>query len=297
MYLTYFGLSDKPFSITPDSKYLFLTKQYESAIDSLEYAINQRLGFSILTGEVGTGKTTISRALLNKLGDSIETALLVNPLLSTPELLQAINKDFGCQTRLLSPQKQIESLNKFLIERATTGRNAVVIIDEAQNLSHESLEMLRMLTNIETDNAKLLQIVLVGQPELMKKLDTYELRQLNQRITVRSNLVPLQFVEMVRYISHRITLAGGMNKVFFDSSAYKEIWRATKGYPRLVNIVCERTLIAAYVADTATIDGSVVRRAVKDLGIKAPKTNYFNLIKSTVKELPVIRKFYIADGN
>src|SRR3989338_8093066 len=151
MYRAYFGFTDKPFSITPDSKYLFLTKQYEAALDILDYAVKQRLGFAVLTGEVGTGKTTISRTFLNKLGEGIETALLVNPLLSVPELLQAINKDFGCATRLLSPQKQIDSLNKFLLKQAETGRNACVIIDEAQNLSNEALEMVRMLTNLETD--------------------------------------------------------------------------------------------------------------------------------------------------
>lgn len=269
MYLSYFGLTDKPFSITPDSKYLFLTKQYESALDSLEYAVHERLGFSILTGEVGTGKTTIARTFLNKLGTNFESALLINPLLSIPELLQAINRDLGCATRILTPQRQIESLNKFLLKSAEAGKNAVVIIDEAQNLSVESLEMLRMLTNLETDRAKLLNIVLVGQPELMKKLGAHELRQLNQRITVRANLVPLQFVEMVRYINHRIALAGGINKIFFDSDSYRVIWRMTKGFPRLINIVCDRALMAAYVEDTAIISGNIIKKAVKDIGMTA----------------------------
>lgn len=279
MYLSYFNLSDKPFSITPDSKYLFLTKQFESALDALHYSVKERLGFSVLTGEVGTGKTTIAKTFLNKLGEGVETALLVNPLLSIPELLQAINKDFGCATRLLSPQRQIESLNKFLLKATESGKNAVVVIDEAQNLSIESLEMLRMLTNIETDTSKLLQIVLVGQPELNKKLESHELRQLNQRITVRANLVPLKFVEMVRYINHRIALAGGTNKIFFDASAYKEIWRTSKGYPRLINIVCERALLAAYVADTGTISAQLIKKAVSDLGIKAPRQSLIGRLK------------------
>jgi general secretion pathway protein A len=280
MYLSYFGLTDKPFSITPDSKYLFLTKQFEAALDALEYTIREKLGFAVLTGEVGTGKTTIARAFLNKLGDKIESALLLNPLLSVPELLNAINKDLGCATRLQTPQKQIESLNKFLLDRAENGKSAVVIIDEAQNLSFESLEMVRMLTNLETETAKLLQIVLVGQPELMKKLDSYDLRQLNQRITVRSTLYPLNFVEMIRYINHRIVLAGGMNKVFFDPSAYKELWKATHGYPRLINITCDRTLMAAYVLDTTTITNKIVKKAVNDLGIKPPRKRWLTNIRS-----------------
>jgi len=280
MYMSYYGLSDKPFTITPDSRYLFLTKQYESALDALSYAVKEKLGFAVLTGEVGTGKTTIARAFLTNLGEGVESALLVNPLLSIPEMLQAINKDFGCITKVMSPQRQIESLNRFLIKSAESGRNAVVIIDEAQNLSFEALEMLRMLTNIETERSKLLQIVLVGQPELTKKLERHELRQLNQRITVRANLVALQFVEMVRYINHRLALASGTNKVFFDAGAYKEIWKMSNGIPRLVNIVCDRSLLAGYVSDTATITAEIVKKAVKDVGIQRPVTGFLGVLKN-----------------
>jgi general secretion pathway protein A len=279
MYQTFYGFTDKPFSISPDSRYLFLTKQYESALDTLTYAVKEKLGFAVLTGEVGTGKTTIARAFLSNLGEGYETALLVNPLLSIAELLQAINKDFGCMTKIQSPQRQIEALNKFLISSAESQKNAVVIIDEAQNMSSQALEMLRMLTNIETDRAKLLQIVLVGQPELLKKLESYELRQLNQRITVRVPLVPLQFVEMVRYINHRLALASGTNKVFFSADAYKEIWKVAKGVPRLVNIVCDRALMAGYVADTATINGDIVKKAVKDVGIRPPASGIWGILR------------------
>lgn len=265
MYLEYFGFLEKPFSITPDVKYLFLTKQYESALDTMKYAICERMGFFILSGEVGTGKTTIARELLNRLDTSVETAYLINPLLSVPELLQAINRDFGNRSRYLSPQRQIESLNKFLFRLYEEGKNAVVIIDEAQNLSLEALEMIRLLSNLETDKAKLLQILLVGQPELMRKLEGHELRQLNQRITVRVNLVPLKFIEMVRYINHRIALAGGMNKVFFEADAYRRIFKESKGYPRLVNIICDRALMAAYVADKTIIDKKLIKNAVADI--------------------------------
>lgn len=296
MYLSYFGFSDKPFSITPDSKYLFLTKQFESALDALDYAVREKLGFAVLSGEVGTGKTTITRSFLSKIADSHETALLVNPLLSIPELLQAINRDFGCATRVLTPQRQIESLNKFLLKKAEEGRNAVVIIDEAQNLSVESLEMLRMLTNLETDRTKLLQIILVGQPELLKKLESHELRQLNQRITVRANLVPLNFLEMVRYINHRIALAGGINKVFFDATAYKQIWHVSRGYPRLINIICDRTLMAAYVADTATITKQVVCKAVSDLGINSPRNDIIGKLAASAKRCIGQLKTYVLNS-
>jgi len=265
VYLEYFGLSEKPFSLSPDSKFLFLTKQYESALDILNYSVNERLGFSVLSGEVGTGKTTLTREFLNRLDDSVETALLVNPLMSEAELLKAINKDFGNSVRNLSPQRQIESLSKFLVKQYESGKNAVVVIDEAQNLSFEALEMVRMLSNIETEKAKLLQIILVGQPELMKKLGSHQFRQLNQRITTRSYLVALKFIETVRYINHRLVLSGGMNKVFFDPKSYKVIFRVTRGYPRLINIICDRSLVAAYVASTSTISLNIVKQAIRDL--------------------------------
>jgi general secretion pathway protein A len=223
------------------------------------------MGFSVLSGEVGTGKTTITREFLNRLEESVESALLVNPLLSIPELLRAINKDFGNPVRNLSPQRQIESLNKFLLKLHGKGKNAVVIIDEAQNLSFEALEMLRMLSNLETDTEKLLQVVLVGQPELIKKLESHKMRQLNQRITVRCNLVPLKFIEMVRYINHRIVLAGGQNKVFIEAKSYKIIYNATKGFPRLINVICDRSLVAAYTMNTATITPHLTKQAIRDI--------------------------------
>lgn len=265
MYLAYFGFQERPFSVTPDAKYLFMTKQYESALDTLLYGVRERLGFMVLTGEVGTGKTTLSRELMNRLDAKVETAMLVNPFLSVPELLRAINKDFGNSCRILSPQRQIEALNKFLLKLHDEGRTALVIIDESQNLSFEALEMIRMLSNLETDKAKLLQILLVGQPELDKKLEGHALRQLRQRIAARCRLQPLQFLEMVRYITHRLTLAGGKGKVYLESQAYREIFARTHGYPRLINTLCDRTLTAAYVLDTPMVTRRIVRKALRDL--------------------------------
>ncbi len=271
MYLKFFGLTDRPFAITPDVQYLYLGKQHELALDTLTYGTTQRMGFSLLTGEVGAGKTTLSRALLSRLDDSVATALIVNPLLSVPELLKAITKDFGIAVRYNSPQKQIDALNKFLLYQAEQGRNALVVIDEAQNLSTEALEALRMLTNLETDKSKLLQILLVGQPELLRRLATHELRQLEQRIATRYHLMPLSQVEMMRYINHRLCMAGGGGKVFFDPKAYKLIFKETKGFPRLINILCDRSLMAAFVRESYVIDRDAVRSAVQDWkGRKVP---------------------------
>ncbi|MBU4484793.1 AAA family ATPase [bacterium] len=281
MYLEYFGFKDKPFSITPDSKYLFLTKHFESALGTLEYSIKSRLGFMVLTGEVGTGKTTLARELLNRLGDNIETALLVNPLISVPELLQAINKDFGNNVRYKSLQKQIDALNSFLLTLVKEGKNAVVIIDESQNLSIEALEMIRMLSNLETEKDKLLQIMLVGQPELMRKLGTYEMRQLDQRVATKCFLKPFKFIEMMRYINHRIYIAGGGGKVFIEPKAYKILYKVTRGFPRLINIVCDRALMACYVNDTQTVDLKIMKQAINDWrGEDAP--SIWNNIKCNI---------------
>lgn len=266
MYLEYFDLQEPPFRITPDTKFIFFTPQYEAASDSLLYAIQQRLGFMVVTGDTGTGKTTLSRHMLSQIDpNSIETALLVNPLISVPELLQAINKDFGIATRVLSPQSQIQALNKHLLKLHEQGKTALVIIDESQDLTEEALEMIRLLTNIETETAKLLQIMLIGQTELDKKLAKHELRQLRQRIAVHVTLEPLAFNETVRYISHRILIAGGKGKVHFEPSTYRVIYQITQGYPRLINLLCDRALTAAYTADTPFITKEIVRRAQADL--------------------------------
>jgi general secretion pathway protein A len=264
MYLKFFGLAERPFAITPDIQYLYLGKQHEQALDTLMYGINQRLGCVMLTGEVGSGKTMITRALLSRLPANISTALIVNPILSVPELLQAINRDLGINIPQPSPQRQIEALNEFVLKQVEKGGNALVVIDEAQNLSHKALEALRMLTNLETDKHKLLQIMLVGQPELLRKLKSHELRQLDQRITARYNLQPLTEAEMIRYVNHRLCTAGGGGRVFFDAKACKLAYSETKGLPRSINLVCDRALMAAFVSGTCMVDKKVMRSAIED---------------------------------
>jgi len=264
MYLKFFGLSERPFSITPDMSFFFMGKQQERAMDTLLYGVNERQGIVMLTGEVGTGKTMLTRALLARLPDTVDTALVVNPILSVPELLQAVIKDFGLTVKGQSPQKLIDALNKFLLARADAGRNAVVVIDEAQNLSVEALEALRMLTNLETDKHKLLQIMLVGQPELLKKVKSHQLRQLRQRITARCHLVPMNLTEMTRYVSHRLYTAGGQGRVFFDRKAYQMVHKQSQGVPRVVNLICDRALMAAFVMESMVIDRRVIKAALAD---------------------------------
>ncbi|MFH1830842.1 MAG: AAA family ATPase [Pseudomonadota bacterium] len=281
MYLKFFGLAERPFAITPDIQYFYLGRQHEKVLDTLMYGIEQRLGFVMLTGEVGTGKTMITRTLLSRLNGEVDTALIINPLMSVSELLRSITKDFGMTIRFNSPQKQIDALNTFLLANVEKGRNALVVIDEAQNLSTEALEMLRMLTNLETAKKKLLQIMLVGQPELLKMLANYELRQLNQRITARSQLAPLSFIEMIQYINHRVCTAGGGGRVFFEPKACKLLHAESKGVPRLVNLLCDRALMAAFVRETCMIDKPIMKSAIVDWRGRTP-TSRWGFIKRLV---------------
>lgn len=266
MYLEFFGLSEYPFSITPNTRFLYLSKPHEDAMTALKYGIHERLGFLLMTGEVGTGKTTLIRALFEQLDSKVHTALLINPLFSVPELLCAIAKDFGVSTTEdKSPQNQIYALNEFLLKVNERGENAVLVIDEAQTLSTDALEAIRLLTNLETDQHKLLQILLVGQPELEKKLEEQQLRQLAQRITTRAYLKALNVLEMMQYVNHRICVANGGGKVFFDPKAYRLLHKETKGYPRLINLVCHRALLASFVRETSVVDGHAISQAIADL--------------------------------
>lgn len=265
MYEKFFYLKENPFNITPDPKFLYMSKKHQEALDLLFFGISQRKGFLMLSGEVGTGKTTICRALLEKLDSKVSSALIINPLLSDVELLKSINEDFGIKAETLTMKEQVDALNSFLVGKAKNAENAVVIMDEAQNLSSKALEMIRLLSNLETEKMKLLQIVLVGQPELRDKLKLPELRQLNQRIVVRCHLGSLNFEETKSYIFKRLTIAGGKGSVKFTATALKSIYEASSGTPRLINIVCDRTLTAAFVAGKRVIDDEIEKKAVDEL--------------------------------
>ncbi len=272
MYCSFFGLQEKPFSVTPDPRFLFLSQSHQEALGHLLYGIEERKGFIAVTGEVGTGKTVVCRALLERLGPHVRTALVFNSFLSELELLRAINEDFGIATHGSSKKELIDELNHFLIEGFREGRNAVVIIDEAQNLAPAVLEQIRMLSNLETAGGKLLQIILVGQPELRAQLNRPDLRQLNQRIAVRYHLSPLDRHATVDYIKHRLLVAGSHGGVRFTSSALNRIYRESQGIPRRINLLCDRALLTAYVRSTTDIDRRIVRLASAELeGGKIPR--------------------------
>lgn len=264
MYETFFNLKEEPFGITPNPKFLFLSSKHEEALANLSYGIEKRKGFILITGEIGTGKTTICRALLNRLKD-VDTALILNPSLTEGGLLSSIVDDFGL-TSGRSLKEKIDTLNRFLLDRRKEGRNAVLIIDESQHLSLKALEMVRLLSNLETESEKLLQIVFMGQPELREKLESKELRQLNQRIVIRYHLNPLDCKETSDYIFHRLRVAGCSHEhLGFTGSAIEKIYGHTGGYPRLINVLCDRVLTSAYVDNIRAIDKDTVVKAARDI--------------------------------
>lgn len=315
MYLDFFGLKEKPFSLTPDPRFLFLSESHRQALDHMLYGIREHEGFILIVGDIGTGKTTICRELLEKLDPGSSSALILNPMLSETELLEAILQDFGIlasphsqdagnqdyrrlyetldpetQTALelnpmlpankvlenilskvekpaVQPSKKelIDRLNSWLLARAGQGGSAVLIIDEAQNLSAPVLEQIRILSNLETPRQKLLQIVLVGQLELKRKLEGPALRQLNQRISVRYQIKPMTVEETKRYVEHRLFVAGSNAAVTVSDDAYNAIYEYSRGVPRLINVICERSMLGAYVDQTRRVDRELVERCRRSL--------------------------------
>ncbi len=265
MYQEFYGLKEKPFALTPDPQFLYLSESHRTALESLLYGIEQREGFIVITGDIGTGKTTICRAALEQMDKKVKTAVIFNSHLTERELLKSILQDFGLLLKGRSRKELIDLLNRFLLDQLAQGGNVVIIIDEAQNLSIPVLEQIRMLSNLETEKEKMLQIVLLGQLELNEKLKAPELKQLNQRIAIRHQLAPLTLSETESYIHQRLSIAGAQGRITFSRSALKEIYRFSKGIPRRINLICDRCLLAGFVDQTHRIDRKHVEEAKRSL--------------------------------
>jgi len=266
MYEDFYGLKEKPFSLTPDPKFLYLSESHRFALEHLIYGITQREGFMLITGDVGTGKTTICRALLERLDEQTKTALILNPQISERELLLSIVSEFGITFSSRSKKEIIDRLNQFLLQRLASGGGTALIIDEAQNLSLPVLEQIRLLSNLETEKEKLLQIILVGQPELRDKVNLPVLRQLNQRISVRYCLRPLTRDETKKYIEHRLMVAGSEGNITFSGRALSLIFKYSGGIPRLVNLLADRVMLGGFSKQTYSITPGIVKSAAESLG-------------------------------
>jgi general secretion pathway protein A len=267
MYTSFFGLSEKPFAITPDPRYLYLSERHAEALAHLLYGINEAGGFIQLTGEVGTGKTTVVRTLLSRIPHHADVAVILNPRVTPVEFLLTICEELGVavgEAERDSVKSMVDALNRRLLTAHAEGRRIIVIVDEAQNLSAEVLEQVRLLTNLETPTHKLLQIILIGQPELRELLDRTELRQVAQRITGRYHLMPLSHEETKGYIRHRLRVAGASGEIFTES-ALSEAHRLSSGIPRVINVTCDRALLGAYTRETRKVTAGLVRRAAGEV--------------------------------
>jgi len=288
MHEEYYGFSDKPFSLTPDPKYLYKSESHANAFDLLQYAIRRREGFVVITGDIGTGKTTLCRAILEQLDRKTFTALVLNPFLSEEDLLRVILQDFGVVSREeikrgrlvgVTKQELIETLNEFLLSLLPLGAGALLIIDEAQNLPRQVLEQIRILSNLETNREKLLQIVLVGQLNLKGLLRSPELRQLDQRVSIRYELKPLTREETGAYVGHRLTIAGGSAAVSFAPRALDLVHQYSDGIPRLINLICDRALLGGYSARTNRITPEIVAAAARGVDLVAPGHSIFGRVR------------------
>ena len=284
LYQTHFGLSQAPFNITPDPSFLYLSASHREGLAQLSYGIRARKGFVVLTGEVGTGKTTLIHALLNDLKGSAQTALIFSTIVSPADLLRSVCEEFG----LIEPKRPLQdihdylvSLNEFLLESYRKGENCALIIDESQNLSAEVLESIRLLSNFETSKDKLLQILLVGQPELAVRLNSPELRQLKQRVMLRHHLRTLSLQECCEYVSNRLKVAGG-DRPIFTPNALDSIHTYSGGIPRIVNVLCDNALLTGYALGRKEIDTGIIREVAEDLSITTNPEARFRPLRQVV---------------
>lgn len=266
MYCDFFGFSEKPFTITPNPQFVFLSSIHREAFARLLYGVDSHAGFIALTGEVGTGKTTMLRTLLTQLDpEKYRSALIFNPCMSAEQLLAAICREFGLEAGEQSRSGYLDILNRFLIEQNSAGRTAVLVIDEAQNLEPDVLEQVRLISNLETERDKLIQIILAGQPELSDVLRRHDLRQLNQRITVRCRLTPMTLDDTDQYINHRLKISGSRIPDIFSRAAIRRIYRFSRGIPRLINVACEQALVVAWTRELRSVSPAIVAEIVSEL--------------------------------
>ena len=272
MYREFYGLLKAPFEMTPDPAFLYLGETHREGLAMLVYAIQSRKGFVVLTGEVGTGKTTLLHALLGQMDPDLPSAFVFNPRLDPLDFFRILFDEFGIEEECTTKAEFLLKLNQFLIEQLKVDKVPILIVDEAQNLSPEMLEEIRLLSNLETPTSKLIQIILVGQPELSEMLDRDDLRQLRQRIVLRHNLRPFKADELTQYIDERLRLAGYGGKGIFDKSAHKQILEVTGGIPRLVNVVADGALLAGYSRGLHSIGSDIIDEIAEDLRL-TPKTH------------------------
>ena len=259
-------MKEKPFNVTSDPDFLFLSRVHKEAFSHLLYGIKEKKGFLQITGEIGAGKTTLCRALLKALDRNIKSAFIFNSTLPELQLLQAVVEDYGLTVESRNKVTLLRQLNNFLIEELSMGNNVILIIDEAQNLKPSILEEIRMLSNLETEKEKLFQIILVGQPELQNRLNSPILKQLKQRIAVRFHISALEKDDVERYIYHRLSVAGSNGQIRFPTDALDSIYNFSGGIPRLINMVCDKSLLAAYVMETREITLPIVEKSIHELG-------------------------------
>ena len=270
MYKEFYGLREYPFNMTPDPAFLFLSRHHRVALDVLLYGIRERKGFIAITGEVGAGKTTLCRALLNSLDANTKTALILNQSLNDSQVLRAITDEFRLQPAKTSKKDLYDSINGFLLRELAANHNVALIVDEAQSLKPSVLEEIRLLSNLETEKEKLLQIILVGQPELAEILDRDSLRQLKQRISLRYHVASLSPEEVGDYIEHRLRVAGGDGRIQWAPETLTFIYSYSRGIPRLIHVLFDKALLAGYIAETFVITARNIKRAIEDTECKLP---------------------------